>query len=144
MITLIGSKLAQKGLKFVHYGAASQCEHCRFKSTCIDALEVGRTYIIKEVKDTEHPCPLHDGGKVKVVNVDKAHIRALIDSKKAFEGSSIIFRPPDCDVQCPQRNLCFPEGLYQDDKCKIIKKLGKPGQKCVKGLELTRVILKLK
>ena len=91
MITLIGNNLAEKGLKFMNYGAANQCESCRFKATCIESLEMGRIYQVREVKNTEHPCLIHEGGKVKVVDVDKATIKAAIDSKRAFEGSNIAF-----------------------------------------------------
>lgn len=143
MITLIGINLAEKGLEFMHYGASASCEKCRFKSTCIDSLEEGRIYIISDVKDTAHPCPIHDGGKVKVVDVDKADIKALIDSKKAFEGSNIPFNFPQCDVDCEMRNLCFPEGLYKDDKCKIVKNIKTPPEKCVKGYDLRMVLLRL-
>ncbi|AUB56190.1 hypothetical protein BK007_09345 [Methanobacterium subterraneum] len=142
MITLIGKNLAEKGIRFMHYGAASQCEKCRFKTTCIESLEEGRIYRVKEVKNTEHPCMIHDGGKVKVVDVDRAVIKAAIDSKRAFEGSNIVFNPPECDEDCSLRELCFPEGLYPDDKCKIVKKMGKPVDKCAKGLNLTVVMLK--
>jgi len=142
MITLIGKNIAETGLKFMHYGAASQCEQCRFKATCIDSLERGRIYKIKEVKDSEHPCLIHDGNKVQVVDVDRALVRALVESKKAFEGSNIVFSPPECDQECPLSDLCFPEGLYREDKCKIVKKIGKPQEKCPKGLNLTMVLLK--
>lgn len=142
MITLIGSRLAHKGLKFQHYGAARLCEKCRFRNTCIDPLDEGRIYEIKEVKDTQHPCLLHEEGTVRVVDVDRASIKSLIDSKKAFEGSNFIFMPPKCDVECEFRNLCFPEGLYPHDKCKIMKKLGNPIHKCPKGLDLSLVLLK--
>jgi uncharacterized protein (UPF0179 family) len=142
MITLIGKNIAEKGLKFMHYGASSQCEHCRFKATCIDSLESGRIYKIKEVKHTEHPCLIHDGNKVKVVDVDRSLITALLDSKRAFEGSNIVFTPPECDQECSLSDLCFPEGLYIEDKCKIVKKLGNPQEKCPKGLNLTMVLLK--
>jgi uncharacterized protein len=142
MITLIGKNIAEKGLKFMHYGAASQCKHCRFKTTCIDSLESGRIYKIKEVKNTEHPCLIHDGNKVKVVDVDRSLIKVLLDSKRAFEGSKIVFTPPECDQECSLSDLCFPEGLYIEDKCKIVKKLGKPQEKCPKGLNLTMVLLK--
>lgn len=142
MITLIGNNLAEKGLKFTHYGAASQCEKCRFKVTCIDSLEGGRVYKIKEVKNTEHPCLVHEGGKVKVVDVEKATTKTAIDSKRAFEGSNIVFSPNECEEDCSLSELCFPEGLYKDDKCKIIKKMGKPEEKCPKGLNLTIVLLK--
>jgi len=142
MITLIGKNLAEKGIRFMHYGAASQCEKCRFKTTCIESLEEGRMYRVREVKNTEHPCMVHDGGKVRVVDVDKAVIKAAIDSKRAFEGSNIVFNPPECDEDCSLRELCFPEGLYPQDKCKIVKKMGNPVDKCVKGLNLTVVMLK--
>lgn len=142
MITLIGRELAQKGLKFMHYGPATECEGCRFKTTCIDSLEPGRMYTIRDVKEKEQPCQIHSGGKVKVVDVRKSIIKAAIDSKRAFEGSNIIFSPPDCHEECPMRELCFPEGLYLDDKCKIVKKIGKPKEKCPKGLNLTTVLLK--
>ncbi|MFA0832511.1 MAG: UPF0179 family protein [Methanobacterium formicicum] len=142
MITLIGNNLAEKGLKFMHYGAASQCDTCRFKATCIESLEEGRIYRIREVKNTEHPCMVHDSGKVKVVDVEKAIIKAAINSKRAFEGSNIVFSPPECDQECSLRELCFPEGLYPEDKCKIAKKMGKPSEKCPKGLDLSVVMLR--
>jgi uncharacterized protein (UPF0179 family) len=142
MITLIGNNLAEKGLKFMHYGAASQCDKCRFKTTCIESLEEGRIYRIVDVKNTEHPCMVHDSGKVNVVEVEKAVIKAAINSKRAFEGSNIVFNPPECDEDCSLRELCFPEGLYPEDKCKIAKKMGKPGEKCPKGLNLSVVMLK--
>lgn len=142
MITLIGKSLAEEGFKFMYYGPSAECEACRFKSTCIDSLEEGRMYVIKEVKDTEHPCPIHDGGKVRVVEVENADIEVLIDSKKAFEGSMIAFDFPECDKECTMRDLCFPEGLYEGDKCKIVKTIGKPANECIKGLELRLVLLK--
>lgn len=142
MITLIGTNLAEEGLEFMHYGGSSACEKCRFKNTCIDTLEEGRVYIIKDVKHTQHPCPIHEGGKVKVVEVEKSEIKALIDSKVAFEGSNIIFNPTPCDNECKQKDLCTPEGLYADDRCKIIKNMGKPQIKCAKGLDLNLVLLR--
>ncbi|MGV8144719.1 MAG: UPF0179 family protein [Methanothermobacter sp.] len=143
MITLIGINLAEKGLKFMHYGAASACEKCRFKNTCIDSLEEGRIYIVKDVKDTQHPCPIHEGGMVKVVDVEKSNIKAMVDSKVAFEGSNIIFKPTPCDEECEKKDLCSPPGIYTDDRCKIIKNIGKPHFKCAKGLDLSLVMLSL-
>lgn len=142
MITLIGKDLAEEGLKFMHYGASAECEACRFKNTCIDSLEEGKMYVITDVKDTEHPCSIHNSGKVKVVEVEIAEIDALVDSKKAFEGSMIVVDFPECDKECTMRDLCFPEGLYEGDKCKIIKTIGKSPNKCLKGLNLNFVILK--
>ncbi len=143
MITLIGTNLAQKGLEFMHCGGAPPCEKCRFKNTCIDPLEEGRIYRIKEVKDTQHPCPIHEGGKVKVVEVEKALIKALIDSKVAFEGSNILFNPLNCDCDCEQWDLCAPEGLYEGDRCKIIKNLGKSQDNCYNESALSVVLLEV-
>ncbi len=142
MITLIGKNLAEEGLKFMHYGASAECEACRFKNTCIDSLETGRVYVVTDVKDTEHSCPIHEDGKVKVVEVERADIEALVDSKKAFEGSMIVVEFPDCDKECTMRDLCFPEGLYEEDKCKIVKTIGKPVNECINGLRLSLVLLK--
>jgi uncharacterized protein (UPF0179 family) len=141
MITLIGKKLAEKGLKFIYYGSSEECETCRFKSTCIDSLEEGRKYIVTDVKETEQTCPIHEGGKVAVVEVERADIKALVDSKKAFEGSMILFENPKCDKECTMRDLCFPEGLFEGDKCKIVKNEGKSPNECIKGLNLSLVFL---
>ncbi|MCE5214189.1 MAG: UPF0179 family protein [Methanobacterium sp.] len=143
MITLIGNILATEGLEFIHCGPVPACEKCRFKNTCIDTLEEGRMYKITQVKDTQHPCAVHEGGKVKVVNVEKANIKALIDSKIAFEGSNIVFNPPLCDKKCDLKQLCTPNGLYEHDRCKIIKNIGKAPIKCAIGLDLHQVILEL-
>ncbi|MGB9937179.1 MAG: UPF0179 family protein [Methanobacterium sp.] len=141
MITLIGKSLAGKGLKFMHYGASTECEKCRFKSTCVDSLEEGRMYVVTDVKDTEQPCPIHEGGKVVVVEVERAGIETLVDSKKAFEGSVVQFEFPKCDLTCLMRDLCFPEGLKEEDKCRIANIVGKPPNKCIKGLNLSLVVL---
>jgi uncharacterized protein (UPF0179 family) len=142
MITLMGKKIAKKGLVFMHCGPAQECETCRFKGTCVDSLKEGRMYIIRNIKDSEQNCPIHDGRKVKVVEVEEADINALVDSKGAFEGSMLSFKPPECDVDCKARNLCFPEGLYLGDKCKIVKNSGKSHINCSKGYDLSKVILK--
>lgn len=143
MITLIGTKLAIKGMEFMHCGGASACGKCRFKNTCIDTLEEGRLYRITEVKNTEHPCPIHEGGKVKVVVVEKSRIKALIDTKIAFEGSNRIYNPVKCNSQCEEMYLCNPKGVYPNDRCKIVKNLGKSQVKCSKGLDLSLVLLEL-
>ena len=143
MITLIGKKLAKKGLIFEHNGTNSKCQNCRFKSTCVDSLEEGRFYIITEVKNTTHKCELHDEHIVHVVNVEKAPRIALINSKKAFEGSNISLDYNDCGFDCKMHELCYPNGIYPKDKCKIVKIENKLSEKCYKNYDLTKVILKL-
>ena len=45
----------------MHCGSAPECDECRFKGTCVDSLEEGRMYIIRNVKDSEQKCNLHEG-----------------------------------------------------------------------------------
>lgn len=141
MITLIGEDIAEKGSVFIFYGSTELCENCRFKASCIDSLEKGRKYKIVDVKDTKQKCELHNGN-VKVVEVEKANITSLIDSKKAFEGSTISYDYPNCDLECVFHEFCFPEGLYPEDKCTIIENTGKHDGNCDKGFSLNKVILK--
>ncbi len=143
MITLIGEKLAKKGLIFEHYGTNSECQDCRFKSTCVDSLEKGRFYIITDVKDVSHKCKLHDEHTVNVVTVEKAPICALIDTKKAFEGSTIFLNQENCGFDCEMQELCYPNGVYPKDKCKIAIVEHKCSEKCYKNYDLTKVVLNL-
>ncbi|MCL2157071.1 MAG: UPF0179 family protein [Methanobrevibacter sp.] len=141
MITLIGNDLAEEGLVFIFNGSAEVCESCRFKSSCIESLEEGRKYKIINVRDTEQKCQLHDGDSVKVVEVEKADIDALIDSKKVHLGASLTFTPPECNFDCIFNNLCFPEGLFSGDKCTFVKDLGKHEGDCAKGFILHKVTI---
>ena len=141
MITLIGKDLAEVGLVFFFYGSTEVCEGCRFKSSCIENLEVGRKYKIINVRDTEQKCKLHDGNIVQVVEVEKAEIDALIDSKKVHLGASLSYNPPDCNFNCIFHNLCFPEGLFSGDKCTFVKDLGKHKGDCAKGFMLNKVTI---
>jgi len=143
MITLIGEYLAEVGLSFIFDGSAEVCESCRFKASCGDSLEKGRKYTITKVKNITQKCDIHDGGTVKAVEVELSDIEALIDSKKAFEGSNISYDPPDCDIDRVNSHLCFPEGLIKGDKCIIVKNLGKNNSDCARGFNLTKVVLRL-
>lgn len=138
MITLIGSSLAKEGLVFTFYGGTKKCESCRFKSTCLN-LEEGRKYVITKVKRVTHKCPLHKDGKVQTIEVEPATIRTSIETRKAYKGSTIIFRTPECVCECENWDICHPEGLYNDDKC-IIEEIG-PEVTCEYGHNLTEVIL---
>lgn len=141
MITLIGKDLAEEGVVFIFHGPADVCESCRFKSSCIESLEKGRKYKIINIRDTEQKCQLHEGGTVKVVEVEKAKVTALIDSKKVHLGASLSYNPPECNFDCVFYHLCFPEGLFPGDKCTFVKDLGKHDEVCAKGFTLTKVIL---
>ena len=141
MITLIGKDLAKKGQEFVFLGSTDDCDDCRFKSSCVESLEINRKYIVKDVKDSELNCPIHDGGKVVPVDVELAPIQLLTSSKNIFEGSTFTYELPDCEEKCDFHDLCFPEGLHDKDKCIVLKNNGKHKQECKKGYHLNNLTL---
>lgn len=141
MITLIGVDLAKVGNKFTFRGPSIECESCRFKSSCIDSLEINRKYIIKEVKENEQKCKIHDNNSVLPVEVERAEIDLLSSSKNIFEGSTFTYNPPECDEKCESRDYCFPEGLIEGDKCIILKNNGKYKGVCKKGYKLNKLKL---
>ena len=140
MITLIGKQLAKKGQEFVFLGPAPECDDCRFKSSCIGSLEKNRKYVITEVRDNEQKCPIHGEGAVVPVEVDRAQINILTDSKNIFEGSTFTFNAVDCDEECEFHDLCFPEGLVENDKCIVLNHEGKHND-CKKGYKLNKLTL---
>ena len=141
MITLIGKDLAKEGQEFVFLGPADDCENCRFKSSCIGKLELNRKYVVKEVKENEQKCPIHAEGTVIPVEVELAQIDLLTSSKNIFEGSTFTYNAPDCDENCDFHDLCFPDGLIENDKCIVLDNGGKHKEECKKGYRLNKLTL---
>ena len=141
MITLIGKDLAQKGVEFVYLGPAKECDDCRFKSSCVDSLELNRKYVITDVKDNEQKCPIHSQNIVIPVEIERAEIEILTTSKNIFEGSTFTYNAPECDENCEFHDLCFPEGLAENDKCIVLENHGKHKQECKKGYKLNKLTL---
>ena len=141
MITLIGKDLAKEGQEFVFLGPADDCENCRFKSSCIGNLELNRKYVVKEVKENEQKCPIHAEGTVIPVEVELAQIDLLTASKHIFEGSTFTYNAPDCDENCDFHDLCFPDGLIENDKCIVLDNGGKHKEECKKGYRLNKLTL---
>lgn len=141
MITLIGKDLAVKGQEFVFLGPAPDCENCRFKSSCVGNLELNRKYVVTDVKENEQKCPLHAEGTVVPVEIDRAKVELLTASKNIFEGSTFTFNAPDCDEKCDFHDLCFPDGLIENDKCIVLNENGKHKEKCKKGYQLNKLTL---
>lgn len=140
MITLIGKSLAKKGQEFVFIGPAEACEDCRFKSSCVGNLQKDRKYEIVDVKDNEQKCPIHAEETVVPVEVDRAKITLLTESKSIFEGSTFTYNALECDETCEFHDLCFPEGLMENDKCIVLKNEGKH-KECKKGFKLNKLTL---
>ncbi|WP_407422810.1 UPF0179 family protein [Methanobrevibacter sp.] len=141
MITLIGKDLAKKGQEFVFLGPAGECENCRFKASCVDNLEKNRKYVVTDVKDNEQKCPIHSGGLVIPVEIDRAKIDLLTDSKSIFEGSTFTYNAPNCDEKCDFHDLCFPDGLVENDKCIVLENNGKHVGECKKSYKLNKLTL---
>ena len=140
MITLIGKDLAQKGVEFVYLGPVEECENCRFKSSCVDSLELNRKYVVTDVKDSEQKCPVHSQNIVIPVEIERAQIDVLTTSKNIFEGSTFTYNAPKCEEYCEFHDSCFPEGLMENDKCIVIKNQGKH-KECKKGYALNKLTL---
>ena len=141
MITLIGKELAKEGQEFVFLGPAEACDDCRFKSSCLGNLEENRKYVITEVRDNEQKCPIHAEGVVVPVQVERASIDLLTTSKNIFEGSTFTFNAHDCDEECEFHDLCFPDGLKENDKCIVLKNEGKHKGECKKGYKFNKLTL---
>ena len=141
MITLIGKDLAKEGLKFIFQGPSEECESCKFKSSCVDSLELNRKYVIKGIRDNEQKCPIHDENLVIPVEVERAEIDLLTSSKSIFEGSTFTYNPSECNESCEFKDCCFPDGLIEGDKCIILKNNGKLKDVCKKGYILNKLRL---
>jgi len=140
IITLVGVKQARKGLEFLHEKPSEKCENCEYYKVCIGNLETGRVYRIIKLRDKVFPCPIHENG-VRVVEVVESEISAAINQKVALEGAVITFHLEECEnASCKYRSLCFPIGLYEGDRCEIVKVEEKI--ECEKGLRLVAVKLK--
>ncbi|CAD6494066.1 MAG: hypothetical protein LAKADJCE_00627 [Candidatus Argoarchaeum ethanivorans] len=142
IITLIGTRLAIVGNEFIFYGPAAECEGCKLKNTC-NNLKVGNKYRIASVKKEQvHKCAIHDIG-VYAVEVVPGQTVALVDSKKAFNGSKIVYEPPDCsEFDCADYDRCHPVGLNVGDKYTIVELLNEERPQCQMGYSLKAVALK--
>ncbi len=122
----MGEKLARPGVEFIYYGPAEPCKTCKLAGVCVGNLEPGRRYKILRVRSMpSHSCPpLHEGGKVRVVEVVEPSIEVAVEPRLAIAGSVIKLHFGDCDD--PEKiDLFKPEGgLFEGDSVKVIEVLG--------------------
>jgi uncharacterized protein (UPF0179 family) len=139
IITIIGPKQARVGFKFLYQGFSDTCKVCKYNNACLDNLEEGRTYSIKKVRSKKLPCELH-GGEGKVVEVFEGPIEAAIEKHIAIQDALINFNSLECDtLECENRIKCNPLGLFNGDKCKVVKIMGVLD--CPKGFEISSALL---
>ena len=125
IITLIGESLAKKNFKFFFMGKSEKneaCDKCPTNNVCLSNLEPNHVYQIVKVREIKHPCKIHLGEVVKVVECVLADVETVIESKQSFVGATLIYQKPDCDkFDCPYKELCFPAYLKEGDKIKILE-----------------------
>lgn len=139
-ITLIGTRLAKIGTEFFFNGQTPDCEGCRLKNTCMN-LNKGSKYRIVSIRNSaKHDCAVHDSG-VCAVEVVEAPLVVAIESRKAFNGSKIVFEPIQCENTCSLYKLCHPMGLEKGDKGTITGVVGDAPETCPKGYSLKVVEL---
>ena len=125
IITLVGAKMATKGLQFTFLGTAKECKDCKLFQVCGTNLEPNRLYEITEVRGVEHKCPVHEGG-VKTVVVTEPPQKLVIKSRFAIEGVILTFQPPgvDCpNYACEYWDHCNNGFVRTGDRVRIIEKL---------------------
>ena len=138
-VTLIGEKIAKVGSEFIYCGPIPDCRDCRLKNVCF-ALDEGRRYRITKVRDVKHECIVHEDG-ARVVEVEKTETPYLAETRLALSGSMITFAPREScrNLACENYRTCYPAGLKEGDKLKIVT-VGAEVQ-CPAGLKLTDIRL---
>lgn len=140
-ITLIGSRLASVGNEFIYRGQASECEKCKLKNTCLN-LDKNKKYRIVGLRNgMDHDCLLHDIS-VHAVEVVACPIIVAIESRKAFNGSKLLYEEPECDKDCEHYDVCHPQGIASGEKYTIAAVMGDGPAVCPKGLTLKIVELR--
>lgn len=141
IITLVGQKQARIGFSFLNEEPIKDCEKCALFKVCITNLEVGRIYSVITIRDKIFPCKIHEEG-VRVTEVIEQNVEANIENRLAFPSGIITFQPQKCEEHsCINYNKCFPQGIKNGDKCKVIEI--KRNFQCVSGRRLVSVILQL-
>lgn len=101
-LTLLGELQAKVGERFTFEGpnlaADSACAPCRLQGICF-ALEEGESYEVASVRDKQHPCFLHEGGKVRVVEVERAEHDVVLPARGIIEGESVVYPERDCEFR---------------------------------------------
>lgn len=120
LVTLIGEKMAKKGVEFVYIGPLTECRDCKLKTVCFN-LEVGRRYLVRDVRNVKHNCNLHEDG-VRVVEVESLPDKVGILGRLAIDGSVITFEHQKCgNMACENYLYCVPRYIKKGEKIKIEK-----------------------
>lgn len=140
-LTLVPSTLASKGHRFTFHGPNKgiECAACPFQKLCF-GLAPGRTYEVRAVRDVQHPCELHDEGKVRVVEVAEVDFVSTVE-RIHLRGTAAAWSPVPCArPTCANWKLCHPVGHAAGARHAITGQLGRV--ECPAGYDLERVTLR--
>jgi len=139
-ITILGVGCARIGYKFYFSGSVAECSGCQYSDVCMKNLEPGRVYVVRQVKDKELPCRIHEGSG-RVVEVEESDVEAVLENRLAIQDAVITFAPMIClNMICRSYEKCVPIGLLAEDRCKIVEVKEPIG--CPQKLELVLVLLR--
>lgn len=140
-LTLVPDTLARRGLGFlVQEGSVpTECQSCPFQKLCL-GLQPGQRYVVNALRDVTHPCALHEGGRVRVVEVEAAAFPSTVETR-LLRGTAATWTPVPCGMpECANWALCHPVGPKAGLRNQIVAEEGAVA--CPAGFELTRVQLK--
>jgi len=119
-VTLIGEKQARVGFRFLFEGTTELCARCDVKKVCLGNLEPGRIYEVSKPSKKRFPCLLHSEDAV-VVEVEEPPVEAAVQARAAVKHALITYAKIDCnDRNCRNWSRCFPVGLLEGDRCKVV------------------------
>lgn len=120
-ITLVPKPLARKGYTFIYRGEDENCKECPVRGICHN-LKRGRRYRVLEVREKEHDCAVHYGGKVKVVEYEELPQLVAIERKSAVEGAVVRLTGEECPVRwCKNFVYCNQSPFGPGQKVRIIE-----------------------
>jgi len=124
--TLVPTAIAVEGSAFLFKGPTETCQKCNLRAACVEGLEPGRVYSVLEVEPKKKfKCKL--GVEMTLVSIERAHLIVALPSKKAVIGATIYYQKPKrCNnVLCPYYKECNPDGVYEGDRIRILREVGK-------------------
>ena len=141
-LTLVPDTLARRGWGFTFTGTATppeECRACPFQKLCL-GLTPGRHYQVAALRDVTHPCALHDGARVRVVEASESAFPSTVETR-LLRGTAATWSPIPCGrPDCANWALCHPVGPLPGVRNQIVAQQGAVA--CPAGFELTRVELR--
>jgi hypothetical protein len=140
-LTLVPDTLARRGYRFTFNGpnTGPECQGCPYQKLCF-GLAPGHRYEVQALRDVTHPCALHEGGKVRVAQVEEVSFSSTVETR-LLRGTAATWTPIPCGrPDCPNWSLCHPVGPKPGIRHEVTAMEG--ALPCPAGFGLTKVRLK--